>query len=72
MNVKELASLVDGKVIGDESIVLHGASKLRKPNLVNFLLSNPNYIKFLDTTFASAVIISNKIELNKFSKLPLL
>ena len=36
MNVKELASLVDGKVIGDESIVLHGASKLRKPNLVNF------------------------------------
>ncbi|MEK7819463.1 MAG: UDP-3-O-(3-hydroxymyristoyl)glucosamine N-acyltransferase [Bacteroidota bacterium] len=71
MNVKELASLVDGKVIGDESIVLHGASKIEEAKSGEFsFLSNPNYIKFLDTTFASAVIISNKIELNKFSKLP--
>lgn len=71
MNVKELSSFIYGKIIGDENLELIGASKIEEAKTGEFtFISNQNYFQFLETTNASAVIVSNKIDFKKYKKLP--
>jgi len=54
----EVARLIGGRILGDESVVLTGVSGIREaqPGHLTFL-SNPKYSRYLATTRASAVIV---------------
>ena len=61
----ELANIVDGKVKGDENCIISGVGSLQsaKPGQISFLntagmLSKPKYKNYLESTLASAVILS--------------
>jgi UDP-3-O-[3-hydroxymyristoyl] glucosamine N-acyltransferase len=71
MNAKELAVLLGGDVDGDESIEITGVAKIEeaKPGDLTFL-SNPKYEKFIETTYASVVIVGNGFNKARFTKLP--
>ena len=71
MNVKELSSLVSGKILGDENILINAAAKVEeaKSGEISFI-ANQNYLKYLETTKSSAVVLNNKIDLTKFTNLP--
>jgi UDP-3-O-[3-hydroxymyristoyl] glucosamine N-acyltransferase len=58
--VKDIASLLNGTVEGDGEIRLNNISKIDQgvPNTLTFL-SNPAYTKYIYTTQASAVLVSN-------------
>jgi UDP-3-O-[3-hydroxymyristoyl] glucosamine N-acyltransferase len=59
--VKDIASLLNGTVEGDGEIRLHNISKIDQgvPGTLSFL-SNPAYTKYIYTTLASAVLVSNE------------
>ena len=56
----EIAKCVNGKVVGDSSCLINGVSEIQnsKPGTITFL-SNPIYKKYLSTTTASAIILSD-------------
>lgn len=57
----EIAKCIDGKVVGDSSCLINGVSEIQnsKPGTITFL-SNPIYKKYLLTTTASAIILSDR------------
>ncbi|MBN2511498.1 MAG: UDP-3-O-(3-hydroxymyristoyl)glucosamine N-acyltransferase [Sedimentisphaerales bacterium] len=61
--LQELAALVGGKVIGDDTLTIHGASTLDKagPGQITFF-SNKKYLPQVKTTRASVVIAAEPIE----------
>jgi len=61
--LKELASYVGGDVIGDENIKIKGVMTIdeAREGYITFV-SNEKYIKKLDQTRASAIIISQKVK----------
>lgn len=61
--LKELADHIGGKIVGDESIKIQGASTLNKAGKGEItFLSNPKYVPQVKTTQASAVIVSQEME----------
>jgi len=54
----ELANLIDAKLVGDEHFILEGVARIENAasNQVTFI-ANRNYLKFLDSTDAGAVIL---------------
>jgi len=60
--LKEIANIINGKVIGDDSIVVTGISGIKeaKPGDLTFI-ANSKYISLLEQTRASAVITSPEI-----------
>lgn len=60
--LRELASLVNGEVVGDDSISVTGVSKIERSieGTVSFL-SNPKYEKYLENTKASAVLVGKSV-----------
>lgn len=70
VKLKELAAEIEAEVVGDPEIVIHSAATLEeaRPGQVSFL-ANPKYIKALETTQASAVVVSSGV---KFDSRPLL
>lgn len=56
----ELANLIDAKLVGDSQISIDGVARIENasPNQVTFI-ANRNYLKFLDTTEAGAVILKD-------------
>ncbi len=62
----EIASKIGGEVIGDSSHLIKGVSQIQDASsgTITFL-SNPAYKKYLETTNADAVIVEEKIFLNK-------
>jgi UDP-3-O-[3-hydroxymyristoyl] glucosamine N-acyltransferase len=56
--IRQVAALLDGDVLGDESLVINGLAKIEEagPGCVSFL-ANLKYEPFLYTTRASAVIV---------------
>ena len=62
MSVKEIADFLEGEVIGDEKVVIKGASGIKeaKEGEITFL-SNPRYNNLISQTRASAIIASEKI-----------
>jgi UDP-3-O-[3-hydroxymyristoyl] glucosamine N-acyltransferase len=61
--LKELAALINGKVVGDENIIISGISGIKeaKPGDITFL-ANPRYMPLIETTEASAIITSTEIK----------
>jgi UDP-3-O-[3-hydroxymyristoyl] glucosamine N-acyltransferase len=62
MTVNEIAEKIDAEVTGDGGITIRGIAKIEEADAgqISFI-SNPKYLKYLSTTNASAVIISNAI-----------
>lgn len=59
LKLTEVAQLVDGVIDGDEKLVITGIAKIEEAEEGDItFLSNPKYIKFLETTRASAVFVS--------------
>lgn len=58
--LNQLADLIGGKAIGQSDLAISGVSELHdgKPGTISFL-GNPKYRKFLNSTKASAVIVSS-------------
>ena len=66
MTLAEIAQLVSGDLDGDGSIKIHDVAKIEEaqPGEVSFI-SNPKYAKFMETTGASAVIVSRDFPVTK-------
>jgi UDP-3-O-[3-hydroxymyristoyl] glucosamine N-acyltransferase len=62
----QIASLLNGKVEGNESAVVSGLSKIEegKPKTLSFL-ANPLYTPYIYETDASVVIVNNSLVLDK-------
>lgn len=57
--VSELAKILNAEVIGDEDLLIDGVSKIEEAGSTEVtFISNPAYLKFLKSTSAGAVIIS--------------
>ena len=65
-SLDQLAELVGGKPIGQSDLIISGVSELPngKQGTISFL-ANPKYKKYLDSTKASAVIVSDSSLLNR-------
>ena len=65
LTLKELAAAVEAEPVGDPGLVITSASTLEEagPGQVTFL-SNPKYVKQLEKTQASAVIVAPSVNLN--------
>ncbi len=60
--LKEIASAINGKIIGDENTVITGISGIKEAQKGDItFLANPKYKSFIDTTHASAIIASKDI-----------
>ena len=57
----EIASVIEGQVVGDADHLIHGVSQIQDANsgTITFL-SNPAYNKYIDTTNADAIIVEEK------------
>lgn len=63
--LKEIAEHVNGRVIGDESIVIESASTLDSAGAGQItFLSNPKYAPNVKTTNAAAILVAEKVETN--------
>ena len=71
--IKNLAKIIDAKIIGDKNIVIKGISDIEsaKKGDITFL-SNIKYLKFINKTNASAIIVDNQIKLPSNSNLTFL
>ncbi len=60
INLRELASLCGGEVVGNGDLSISGVSEIQdgKPGTITFL-ANPQYRKYLPLTTASAVIVAD-------------
>ena len=71
MTVREIASLLDGDVVGNEALEIAGVAKIEEAKAGELtFLSNPKYEKFLESTKASTVIVSRSLDMSKHPKLP--
>ncbi len=71
MTVREIASLLDGDVVGNEALEIAGVAKIEEAKAGELtFLSNPKYVKFLESTDASTVIVSRSLDVSKHQKLP--
>jgi UDP-3-O-[3-hydroxymyristoyl] glucosamine N-acyltransferase len=71
ITVKEIALLLDGDILGDDSLPITGLAKIEEAVVGSLsFIANPKYEKFLETTAASCVLISRKIDPTKFTKTP--
>lgn len=63
MNLDQIARLLDGELVGDPDLEIKGLGKIEEagPGELTFL-ANPKYTKFLTTTKASAVLVSNEFK----------
>lgn len=61
--LKEIAELVGGKVVGDENIVISGVSGIKEAQEGEItFVANPRYLSLLETTQASAIIVSSRVK----------
>ena len=57
--LKEIAKLIDGRVVGNGDILISGASGIREASEGDItFLSNPKYSSLMDKTLASAIVTS--------------
>lgn len=61
--LKELSKIIDASIAGDENIIISNIATIQDANKESLsFLSNKKYLKYLDTTSASAVIVANDIK----------
>ncbi len=63
--LKQLAELVGGKTVGNSRVLISGISEIQngKPDTITFL-ANSRYTKFLNSTKAAAIVVSDESILN--------
>ena len=68
--VKEIASLVDGNIIGDPDFLIKGACNLKggKKDYISYL-DSPRYTKYLEDTNASVIIIDKDYNITDKNKI---
>ena len=67
--IKNLAKIFDGKIIGDEKLIINGVSSIENANEGDItFLSNNKYSKYLNETKASAIVIDSSFSIPKSSK----
>jgi len=70
MTIREIAAILDGDIIGNEEIEITGLAKIEESKAGELtFLSNPKYEKFLETTAASAVIVSRSLSIPDIKKI---
>jgi UDP-3-O-[3-hydroxymyristoyl] glucosamine N-acyltransferase len=63
--LKEIAQLIEGEVVGDESIVITGVAGIKEASSGEItFVANPKYYPLMDKTHASAIITSRDIKKN--------
>lgn len=63
MKLKELAEILDCRIVGNSDIEINGISEIQKAKEGDLtFLTNPRYKKFLKNTKASAVLLEREIE----------
>lgn len=69
--VKKIAALLEGDIIGDENVEISGVAKIEeaKAGMLSFV-ANAKYEKFIESTAASAVLVSKNFDHSKYSHLP--
>ncbi|MEW5799857.1 MAG: UDP-3-O-(3-hydroxymyristoyl)glucosamine N-acyltransferase [Bacteroidota bacterium] len=68
---RDIAQLLEGEIVGDGTVPITGIAKIEEAGKGTLsFIANPKYEKYLETTSASAVLVSATIDLNKYSKLP--
>ncbi|MGB2869363.1 MAG: UDP-3-O-(3-hydroxymyristoyl)glucosamine N-acyltransferase [Bacteroidota bacterium] len=68
MKVQEIAAWFQGEVVGDPRAEIDRVSKIEEADRGSLtFLANPKYEKHLATTRASAVLVSRKLDLSKYS-----
>lgn len=61
--LKEIAAIINGEVIGDESVVITGVAGIKEAGRGDItFLANPKYIPFIEKTQAAAIIVSRDIK----------
>ena len=65
MKLREIAEILNCKLVGNEDVEINGVAEIQnaKEGQITFL-SNPKYRKFLKTTRASAIILEKEEEIN--------
>ncbi len=65
-SLSQLARLLEGSFTGDPDLALHNVAKIEEAvaGEITFI-ANPKYQKFIETTSASAVIVSDKIDVKR-------
>jgi len=60
MTLQEIADYLDGQLIGDPQIIIHGLSEIQNsiPETITFL-GNMKYKKYINNTVASAIIVND-------------
>jgi UDP-3-O-[3-hydroxymyristoyl] glucosamine N-acyltransferase len=63
-DLRELARMVSGQVIGDDTVTIRGIAGIKeaKEGEITFV-ANPRYLKEIDKTQASAIIVSDQIKI---------
>ena len=58
MRLKEIAQFLNGELIGDPEVIIKGVAKIEEAGAGDItFLSNPKYLKYLETTKASAILV---------------
>ena len=71
MTVRELASLLDGDVVGDSDLKVARVAKIEEAKAGDLtFLSNPKYERFIESTAASAAIVGRSFDETRHAKLP--
>ena len=70
LTIKEIVSFLDGNLIGDPEFIIKGVCDLKggKKNCISYL-DNPKYIKYLNDTKASAIIIDSDYDIQNSNKI---
>ncbi|MFH1847733.1 MAG: UDP-3-O-(3-hydroxymyristoyl)glucosamine N-acyltransferase [Candidatus Omnitrophota bacterium] len=62
IRLKEIAELVDGKIIGDENIVITGVNGIKEAQEGDItFIANPKYESLISSTRASAIIVPDNL-----------
>lgn len=63
----EIAKLIDGKLIGDDKLIIHGATNLEEASENEITFAVPPYIDKAEKSMAAAIILQDNVDVN-FSK----
>ena len=63
MTLKKIARIVDGEVIGDDSVIITGISGIKEAEEGDItFVANPKYLSLMNTTHAAAIITFKEVD----------
>jgi UDP-3-O-[3-hydroxymyristoyl] glucosamine N-acyltransferase len=71
IKVREIATLLDGDIVGNAELEIVRVAKIEEARAGDLtFVSNPKYEKYLESTAATAVIVGRSLDISAYSKLP--